>query len=119
MPRRILVLLHLAAPVTDVPENDGLGRAGRLAGSQDFAVRDAATLNLGVDFRVANPLHAVAALLHDAARANGHVGVELLARAFRSKVAVLEKVEAPHLVGTIVRAKTGADAALIDHVIQA
>src|SRR5262249_22959843 len=64
-------------------------------------------------------LHAVGTLLHDAARAHGHVGVVQQFQARRGEVGVLEEVEPPHLVGAVVGAVAGADAAVVDHVVEA
>ncbi len=68
--------------------------------------------------RLANPLHAVAALLHHAAAAHGDVGVVLHPQRLGFEVGVFQKIEPPHLVGAVVRAKPRADAAVVDHVVQ-
>src|SRR5262249_47321041 len=66
---------RLPAVLVNVAEDNGLGRAGSLAGGQDLAVGDGPVGGLRVDLGAADALHAVGALLHDAARAHGHVGV--------------------------------------------
>src|SRR5262245_16316847 len=70
-----LELRHARVRVVQVAEDDGVGRAGRGAGGYDLAVADLPILALGVDARVVDPLHAVRALLHDAAAPDGDVGV--------------------------------------------
>src|SRR2546429_10080 len=83
VPRRRLHLVDAAIRVVDVAEDDGLGRAHRLAGGEDFAVADAAVALLGprprpallrLDLRLADALHAVGTLLHHAASANCDIG---------------------------------------------
>ena len=73
----------------------------------------------GADARVVDALHAVRALLHDAAAAHGDVGVEHHLEHVRLRILVEREVEAPHLVRAVVRAVPGADAAVVDHVVQA
>src|SRR5262249_24112211 len=70
---------------------------------------------------VADALHAEGALLHDAARPDRHVGVleQLEARDAVLLLGEVQEVEAPHLVGAVVRAVAGADAAGINHVVEA
>src|SRR4029079_13033565 len=67
--------------------------------------------------RALDTLDAVRALLHHAARAHGHVGiVRGLAR--RVEAAVVVPVEASYLVGTVARAGAGADAAVVDLLVE-
>src|SRR5262249_37979695 len=110
MQRRVLTLFDLAGAVVDGAEDDGLRRAGRLAGGQDFAVADAPAFLLGVNHGLPNPLHAVGTLLHDAARPDGYVRVVLLPEALGGVIGVVEEVEAPDLVRAVVRAEARADA---------
>ena len=85
------------------------------------------------DLRLLDPLHAVRALLHDAAHADRDVGVlHHLARApgmplgpERAQVEAvqlahvpIEEVEAAHLVRAVVRAVPGADAAVVRHDVE-
>src|SRR5207247_802334 len=64
--------------IVEVAEDDGVGRAGLRAGARDLAVANGAiAFALGRDLRLLDALHAVRALLHDAAHAHGDVGVEL------------------------------------------
>src|SRR5690606_450639 len=60
-------------PVEDVAEGDRLGRAGLLAGGLDLAVTDAPAVELRLQLAGVDALHAVGALLHHAARADGDV----------------------------------------------
>src|SRR5207247_2802290 len=72
----------------------------------------------GVDAGAADPLHAVGALLHDPAAAHGHVGVAHHLEGGGGPVLVQEEVEAPHLVGAVVRAVARPHAAVVDHVVE-
>src|SRR6185436_6962414 len=114
-----LELRDRAARVVDVAEHDGLGGAHGLAGGLDLAVADGTSLVVGGDARLLDALHAVGALLHDPAAAHADVGVALQLQGGGVPVLVEEEVEAPHLVGAVVRAIAGADAAVVDLVVQA
>src|SRR5690349_393229 len=60
--------LHDAAVrIVQIAEDDRVGRARGGAGGHDLAVPDRAVLPLRVDARLVDALHAVGALLHDAA----------------------------------------------------
>ena len=71
------------------------------------------------DPRRVEPLHAVGALLHDAAGADRDVGVLGHPDELGGVLRVVEEVEAPDLVGAVVRAVAGADAPVVDHHVQA
>ena len=114
-----LQLRDAALGVVDVAEHDRLRRAGRLAGGHHVAVLHLAALVLGVDAGAADALHAVGALLHDAARAHRDLGVAQHLEGRRLPVLVQQEVEAPHLVGAVVRAVARPHAAVVDHVVQA
>src|SRR5262249_48950170 len=90
-----------------------------LAGGHHLAVADGAVVALRLDAGPVNALHAVGTLLHDTAAADGDLGVALQLQAFRGVVGVLEEVEAPDLVGAVVRAVARAHAAVVDHVVEA
>jgi hypothetical protein len=77
------VLGHHALRVVDVTEHDGVGRAYLLARGLDVAIGDSAILFLGFDLRRVDALHAVGALLHDAAASHGDVRI---AQPFRLSV---------------------------------
>src|SRR5262245_13200968 len=85
--QRVVALLALelrdaALGIVDVAEHDRVGRTRLLTRGLDLAVPDLAILFFRFDLRGVDPLHAVGALLHDAAAAHGDVGVssELEAR---------------------------------------
>src|SRR5690606_8227144 len=118
----LLALAHAAVRIRDVSKYDGLGRAGLRAGRGDDAVGHALLArDLGVAPGGVDALHAVGALLHDAAGAHGHVRVEgELAHLGHARLLVeVEEVEATHLVRAVVRAVPRADAAVVDHVVEA
>src|SRR6201999_3517378 len=77
-------------------------------------------LRLGGD----DALDAVGAFLHDATRPNRNVGVALRLQRFgidtriEARRLVIAVVEAPNLVGAVGLAEAGADAAVIDLVVQ-
>ena len=81
--------------------------------------RISAVLLVGLDLRRADALHAVAALLHHAAAAHRHIRVAHQLQALGLVIGVEQEVEAPHLVGAVVRAVAGAHAAVVDHHVQA
>src|SRR6266508_2028985 len=88
---------HLGLGVAQVPEADGLGRAGLLAGGLDLAVLDAPPGPAGRDALPLDALHAVGAFLHDATRAHRDVRVHEHLLGGRLGAVVLEEVEAPDL----------------------
>src|SRR5579863_284723 len=116
--RRRLALSDHAVGIVEVAEGDRLGWAGGLAGRPDLAVADLAVLAIGLDFRFADALDAIGAFLHDAAAAHRQFGVpgEVEPRVALGEV---EIIEAPHLVGAVVRAEPRADAAVVDHDVEA
>ena len=114
-----LQLRHAAVRIVDVAEDDRVGRAHRLARRHDLAVANLATFALGLDARGVDALHAVGALLHHAAAADGDVGIALQLELRRVPVLEQQEVEAAHLPRAVVRAVPRADAAVVDHVVQA
>ena len=62
------------------PNTIALAGQTRLARGDDFTVADLPILALGVDARMVDALHAIGALLHDAAAAHGDVRVALARR---------------------------------------
>src|SRR5581483_4109440 len=105
---------YLAVRVVKVAEDDRFGRAGLLAGGPDLAVGDRAVVAVGGDLRLADALQAVGAFLHHPAAAHGDLGVPGDRRP-RVMPRIGEEVEAADLVGAVVRAEPGADAAVVDH----
>src|SRR5262249_31591790 len=63
-------LRDLTVGIVEIAKHDGIGWAYLLAGGQDLSVTNVAILAFGVDSRLIDPLHAVGALLHDAAAPN-------------------------------------------------
>ena len=115
-----LQLRDAAVRIVQVAEHDRLGRAGLLAGGLDLAVADAAVLaSRRRSCARVDALHAVGALLHDAAAAHRDVGIAPQLEARRVPVLIEQEVEAAHLVRAVVRAVPRADAAVVDHVVQA
>src|SRR5205807_10291019 len=108
-----------ALRIIDVAEDDGVRRARLLAGRADLAVANAALLLFGLDLRGVDALHAVRALLHDAAAPYRHVRIAAALQAFARPVGEEVPVEAANLVRTVVRAVPRADAAVVHHVVQA
>src|SRR5207245_11594539 len=119
VPRLAPELPDAARGVVQVAEHARLGGTGLGARRHHLAVADRSPLLLGRDAVLVDALHAVGALLHDAAAPHRDVGVALRLEALRLPVGVLEEVEAAHLVGAVVRAVARADAAVVDHVVQA
>ena len=96
------------------------GQVCSQAGDDIAVLEPAPAFRLGVDFRFLNALHAVRALFHDAAHADGDVRVVHASSATSVVVLVpVQEVEPANLVGTVVRAVARADAAVVDHVVQA
>src|SRR4029079_3037336 len=112
-------LRHLRVRVVQRAEDDGAGRAALLASGEQLAVLDRASLDARGDALALDALHAVRALLHDAARADGDVRVHAQLARGRVVLDVVEEVEPPHLVRAVVAAVAGADAAVVDHLVDA
>src|SRR5205807_1120756 len=114
-----LQLRNFALGVMDVAEDDSAGWTRGLTRSYHVAVAHRAILKLRGDLTGPDALHAIGALLHDAAAAHADFGIAQRAQALGREVRVLQKVEAADLVRTVVRAIARADAAVVDHVVQA
>ena len=85
----------------------------------DFAVANLAVFLFRLDLGGVDALHAVGAFFHHAAAAHRDIGVLLQLRGSRvSKIGVLEEIEPAHFVRAIVGAIAGADAAVVNHVVQ-
>src|ERR1039458_7244092 len=110
---------HAAVGVVDIPEDNGFGGAGGLACGLDFAIPHLAALFFRVDLGGIDSLHAVRTLFHDAAAAHGDVGIVQQLEAGRFVIGEQEEIEAAHFVGTVVGAVAGADATVINHVVEA
>ncbi len=121
---RVGVCLRDAAVlIVQIAEFDRLSRTGLLAGRHDVPVGQIPALTLGVDLPVLDPLHAVGALLHHAARPHRdfriHGQLHQLVAGTRHTLGVVEIVETPHLVRAVVGTVPRTDAAVVDHVVQA
>src|SRR5579875_1934372 len=93
---------HPAVRIVQVAEDDRVGWARLLASSQDLAILDRAIVLVGVDFDGLNALHAVAALLHDAARTHRDIRIAHELEALGVIVRVKQEVEPAHLVDAVV-----------------
>src|SRR4029079_1948789 len=116
--RILLPLRDRARGIVDVSERDRLGGTDLLTRRADFAVADLPAVLRVVDARFLDALHAVGALLHDAARADGDVGIALELRDLGLEVLVEVEVEAPDLVRVVVEAIARSDAAVVGHLVQ-
>src|SRR5580700_2408259 len=110
---------HAAVGVVGIAKNDGLGGTGGFASSHDFAIANVAVLFFRFDARVVDALHAVGAFFHDPAAAHGdfRIAQELKRRCL--PILEAEKIKAANLVGAVVRTIARADAAVVNHVVQA
>src|ERR1700722_980735 len=105
--------------VVNVAEFDGASRAGSLAGGDNLAVFHLTVLFLGQDFCGVDALHAVGAFFHHAAAAHGDVRIAHAVQAGRGVIREQKEIEAADLVRAVVRAVASADAAVVDHFVQA
>src|ERR1051325_2133808 len=104
--------------ILQVTEDDRLGRASLLACGDDLVAPQRAALLVGLGMRILDALDAIGTFLHHAARAHRHLRVLRGAFGF-GEAAVVVPVEAPHLVGTVARTRVRADAAAVDHLVEA
>src|SRR5207245_3427857 len=63
--------------------------------------------------------HAAGAFLHDAAAAYRHFWIASQPQDFGVEIRVGQEIEAPHLVRAVVGTVARADAAVIDHIVEA
>src|SRR5665213_187115 len=108
-----------AGRVVHVSEHDRVGRASLLARRNNLAIADRTVVLVGLDLYRLDPLYAVRAFLHHAARTHRHVRVAHELQALRVVVREQQEVEPPHLVWAVVRAVSRANATVIDHRVQA
>src|SRR5208337_3753648 len=110
---------HAAIRIVGVAENNRFGGASRFASGHDFAVADGAILLFRFDAPVVDALDAVSALFHHAAAAHGDFGISQEFQLGRIPILEAQEIEAAHFVGAVVGAIARADAAVVDHVVQA
>src|SRR4029434_1587143 len=104
--------------IVNIAKHDRLGRTGGLTCGLDFTVADRTIFLFRVYLRDIDALHTVGAFFHDATAPHRDVGVSHRLQARRVKIGILEKVEPAHFVRAIVGAIAGADAAVVNHVVQ-
>src|SRR5581483_6164803 len=113
-----LELCDAIVGIFNVTEDDGLRGTGLLAGGLHLAIPDVSVFDLRADLGFADSLHTIGAFLHDAAAADRYIGIALELPAFRGPIRKQQEIEAPDLVGAIVRAIARAYATVVDHVVQ-
>ena len=124
------ILENGAGGVGLFPEHQGVGGASLGAGGEEIAVFHPLIIQVAVgggdplpghrlhaaaldgDFAAADTLHAKRAPLHNAAGADGHIRIKLVAHSLRPLG--FPPVEEPDLVGAVIGAVAGADAAVVD-----
>src|SRR6266481_3512583 len=84
-----------------------------------FSVFDLAVFFFSRDARLADALHAVRTLFHNAAAAHRHVRIAAQFQAGGIEIRKQKEVEPAHLIRTVVRAIARPYTAVVDHVIQA
>ena len=91
-----------------------------LAGRQDFAIAHIGRSSCSAcNARRVDALHAESAFFHHAARTHRHIRVAHQLNRRRLLIRILQEVEAPHLVRAVVRAVLGADAAVVNLLVDA
>src|SRR5258706_509327 len=110
----------MTARIAEVPEDDRLRRTGLRAGGDHFPVANAPSLLFAFDPGRADPLEAIRAFLHDAAPADGDIGVAhwFQARGFTIQIPISEEIEAANLIWAVVRAIARADATVVNLQVQ-
>src|SRR6185369_14133937 len=111
----VLQPVDTAVRIVHVAKHDRVGRTNSLTRGDDLAVAHFPVLELCLDLRVLNALHAVSALLHDAATAHRYIRIAHQLISWRVPVLVKEEIEAAHLVRAVVLAILRADATVVDH----
>jgi len=108
-----------AGGVVDVAEDNGQRGADGLAGGDNFTVAHLPHFLLCSDASFVDPLDTISAFLHDAAAAHGDVGIAHELQDRGRFVIELEEVEAAIFVWTVVGTVAGANATVIDHIVEA
>src|SRR5579872_800957 len=106
---------HLAGRIVEVAEHDRVSRTRLLAGCFDRAIARDLLARFALGFLDA--LHAESALFHHAPRTHRDIRVEdeILEDVV---VSIIKPIEPPHFVGAVVGAVAGADATVIDLLVQ-
>jgi hypothetical protein len=104
----VLSLVDLAVLVIDVTKNDGMGWAGSLACCYHFTVLDGTPFFFRLDTSFVDALHAVGAFFHYTARTDGYFGVAQQSQGRDIFLDVLEEVESPDLIRTVIGAVAGS-----------
>src|SRR6266568_4866809 len=104
--------------VVDVAEGDCRCRACLLASRHNLAIANCAVFLIGLELGAHNALHAVATLLHHAARTYRHIRIPRQLQALRLVIRIKQEVEPPDLIGAVIRAVACAYAAVVVHHIQ-
>lgn len=127
-------LSNVAFKIVQVTELDRVGRTRVLASGGDFIGTDFSFFDFRLDLARLNSLNAVGAFFHDTAAADGDFGVHhqvlQFSIALRNLVgtrifeeglgiAVVEEIESPHFIRTVVAAIPSADTAVVNHVVEA
>src|SRR5579875_530119 len=111
--------------VCNIAESDGLGRTSLLAGRQHLSISQIAVLNFSLLSSRVDALNAVHAFLHHTAPAHRNIRIEnqLLyligptEEVVIEVIIVVEEVKSAHLIGAVVGAIAGSNAAVIDHLV--
>src|SRR5262249_28563089 len=104
--------------VPQVAECDCFCRTRLLAGGDDLIAAQRTAFLVGCDTRCLDPLRAICTFFHDAAGSHGDVRIFYGLLSF-GKMAVIVPIEPAHLVWTVTLARTRADAAVVDQLIDA
>ena len=115
-----LVICQLGNPrffVFQIPEYKSIGGAGLDTGRRHVSLLQLLVRLTPLPFALADALHAECALLHDALRANGDIGIEVLP--VRIVEIALPKVEETRVIRAVVSTISRPNAAIVDLDIQA
>ena len=121
-------LVDFGVLIVEVSKDNSIGGAGLLTSRFDFAVVRIAHLRFGDELLLLDTLHAEGAFFHDPSGTHGHVRIQHQTTHFVVLrwidileliiPVIAEPVEAAHFVGTVVGAVAGADAAVVDLLVQ-
>src|SRR6266446_2154396 len=109
----------LTVRIVNVSKNNCFSGTDRGTSGDDFTIANRAVFPLGVDFGVLNALDAISAFFHYTATAYCNFGIAHQFICWSIPVLVQQEIEAPNFVWTVIRAVSGTDTAVINHVVQA